>query len=183
MLGKSTLENYPGSLEQASQPLGRVHMDSYSSSLTLVEGYNHSIIFTDSNSGFRWQYGMKTKDETLNMSINMSKRWYVEISDVGEKYSLIMIVRDNSGENTSKEFDPRLSQPESGSAQTPALRVRALAAPPPVHNSGCGLPRCQCPVLHRRRHFVACISARSGPPPMLPHDVSSPARKPPMCSL
>jgi hypothetical protein len=34
------------------------------SSVTSNEGYNHSIIFTDSNSGLRWQYGMKTKDET-----------------------------------------------------------------------------------------------------------------------
>jgi hypothetical protein len=51
MLGKSTLENYPGSMDPASQPLGRAHMDLYSSSITIIEGYNHSVIFTDSNSG------------------------------------------------------------------------------------------------------------------------------------
>ena len=51
MLGKSTLENYPGSMDPASQLLGRVHMDLYSSSITSIEGYNHAIIFTDSNSG------------------------------------------------------------------------------------------------------------------------------------
>jgi hypothetical protein len=49
MLGKSTLENYPGLMEPAFQPLGQVHMDSYSSSITLIEGYNHSVIFPDSN--------------------------------------------------------------------------------------------------------------------------------------
>jgi hypothetical protein len=72
MLGKSTLENYRGSMDLASELLGRVHMDLYSLSITSIEGYNHAIIFTDSNSGMRWQYGMKTKDETLDMA----KRWF-----------------------------------------------------------------------------------------------------------
>ncbi len=53
MLRKSTLENYPGSMDPAPQLLGRVHMDLYSSSITSIEGYNHAIIFTDSNSGMR----------------------------------------------------------------------------------------------------------------------------------
>jgi hypothetical protein len=57
MLGKRTLENYPGSMDPASQLLGRVHMDLYSSFITSIEGCNHAIIFTDSNSGKRWQYG------------------------------------------------------------------------------------------------------------------------------
>ena len=86
----------------------------------------------------------------------------------------------------------------SPSAQTLALRVRALAASPPVHDSCCGLPRCPpAPVLHRRRratspvlhprsrHCVACNSAGSGPPPMPQHDVSESrlVLKPTMCSL
>jgi hypothetical protein len=55
-----------------------------------------------------------------------------------------------------------------------ALRVRALSALPPVHNSGCGLPRCPAapapaPVLHRRR--------RSTPqePPLCAHSSTGPA--------
>ncbi len=40
----------------------------------------------------RWQYGMKTKYETLNMA----KRWFAEIADVSINYPHIMIVRDNS---------------------------------------------------------------------------------------
>ncbi len=92
MLGKSTLENYPGSMDTASQPLGRVHMDLYSSSITSIEGYNHSIILTDSNSGMRRQYGMKAIDATLDMS----KRWFAETADVRINYPLIMVVRDNS---------------------------------------------------------------------------------------
>ncbi len=66
------------SMEPASQPLGRVHMDLYSSSIKLIEGYNHSIKLTEGNSWMRWQPGMKTKDETLDMS----KRLNAEISDI-----------------------------------------------------------------------------------------------------
>jgi hypothetical protein len=69
-------------MDPASQPLDRVHMDLYSSSITSIEGYNHAIIFTDSNSGMRWQYGMKTKNET----IDMAKRWFAEIGDVHINY-------------------------------------------------------------------------------------------------
>jgi len=61
MIGKSTLENYPGLLEPATRPLARVNMDLYSSSITSIEGYNHALVFTDSNSSYRWEYGMKTK--------------------------------------------------------------------------------------------------------------------------
>jgi hypothetical protein len=103
-LGKSTVENYLGSMEPASHPWA-VHIDSYSSSIavTLIEGYNNSVIFTDSNRGLRWQYGMATKDETLEMS----KMWYAEISDICENYPLIMVVRDTSNnvQNTSKELN------------------------------------------------------------------------------
>ncbi len=62
MLGKSTLENYPGLMEPAQRPLERVHMDMYSSSVTSIEGYNYVLIFTDSHGEFRWQFEMKTKD-------------------------------------------------------------------------------------------------------------------------
>jgi hypothetical protein len=48
----------------------------------------------------RWQHGMKTNDETLYMI----KRWFAEIADVRINYPLIMVVRDNRGENTSKEL-------------------------------------------------------------------------------
>ncbi len=88
-------------MDPAPQLLGRVHMDLFSSSITSIEGYNHAIIFTDSNSGMRWQYEMKTKDETLDMA----KRWFAEIADVRIHCPLIMVVRDNSGENTSKELN------------------------------------------------------------------------------
>jgi hypothetical protein len=48
---------------------------------------------------------MKTKDETLDMA----KRWFAEIADVRIHYPLIMVVRDNSGENTSKDLNDFLT--------------------------------------------------------------------------
>ncbi len=90
MWGKTKLENYPGMMEPASHPLGQVHMDLNSSSIMSIEGCNHSVIFDASNSGFRWQYGMKRIDETLDNG--MSKRCYAEISDIREKYPLILVV-------------------------------------------------------------------------------------------
>ena len=84
MLGKSTLEDYPGLMEPAQHPLERVHMDLYSSLVPSIEGYNHALIWTDSHGGLRWQYGMKTKDETLGMA----KRWFTEIADLRAKFPL-----------------------------------------------------------------------------------------------
>jgi hypothetical protein len=49
----------------------------------------------------RWQYAMKTKDETLDMV----KRWFAEIADARIHYPVMMVVRDNSRENTSKDFN------------------------------------------------------------------------------
>ncbi len=57
-------------------------------------------MLTDSFGGFRWQYGLKTKDETLAVV----KRWFAEIANLREKYPLLMVVRDNSWENKSKDL-------------------------------------------------------------------------------
>ena len=96
MIGKSILENYPGLLEPATRPLARVNMDLYSSSITSIEGYNHALVFTDSHSSYRWEYGMKTKSETFSVC----KRWFAETAEIREKHPLLMVMRDNSGENT-----------------------------------------------------------------------------------
>ena len=53
MVGKSKLEIYPEKLEPASRPLERANQDSYSSSITSIEGYNHAVIFTDSYGEYR----------------------------------------------------------------------------------------------------------------------------------
>ena len=41
MIGKSTLEDLPKLEEHALKPLGQVYMDSFSSSVTSIDGYNH----------------------------------------------------------------------------------------------------------------------------------------------
>ncbi len=68
MIGKSTLENYPATKVRASKPLKQINVDSFSSSVTSIEGYNHAAIFVDSNSGFRWIYGMKSNYEMLKVT-------------------------------------------------------------------------------------------------------------------
>jgi hypothetical protein len=66
MIGKSTLEDLPKLKDRADKPLGQVYMDSFSSSVQSIEGYNHAFIFVDCNSGFRWLYGMKNKSDLPN---------------------------------------------------------------------------------------------------------------------
>ena len=88
MLGKSTLEDYPGLMEPAQHPLEMVHMDLYSSLVPSIEGYNHALIWTDSHGDLRWQYGVKTKDDTLGMA----KRWFTEIADLRSKFPLRIVV-------------------------------------------------------------------------------------------
>ena len=102
MIRKSTSENYPGSKEpDPRRPMALVHMDAYSSSVTSIEGYNHAPIITDICSEHRWQYGMKTKDEVLEMS----KRWVAETADIQLDHPILVVVRVNAGENTSKELN------------------------------------------------------------------------------
>ena len=98
MIEKSTLENYPGSKdkEQDPQPMALVHMDVYSSSVTSIEGCNYALIITYSCSEYRWQYGMKPRDEVLAMS----KRWVAETADIQKDHTILVVVRDNAGENT-----------------------------------------------------------------------------------
>ena len=97
MIGKYTHEDYQDLLEPANQPLARVNMDLYSSSVTSIEGYNYAVLFTDSYSEYRWQYCLKTKDEVLQAS----KPWYAEIADIRQRFPLLSVVRDKAGENTT----------------------------------------------------------------------------------
>jgi hypothetical protein len=91
----STLEKYPALKVRASQTLKQVNIDSFSSSLLSIEGYNHLAIFMDCNLGFRWIYCMKTKDEMLKVT----RKWYSVIADLRQKHLLVVIMRDNAGEN------------------------------------------------------------------------------------
>ena len=42
--------------------------------------------------------GLKTKDEMLDAA----KQWYADLAELRQKYTLMVVIRDNAGENTSK---------------------------------------------------------------------------------
>jgi hypothetical protein len=43
---------------------------------------------------------MKTKDDMLKVI----KKWYSDIADIREKHDLVVVMRDNAGENKSQEI-------------------------------------------------------------------------------
>ncbi len=65
-----------------------------------IEGYFHSLVFIDAASGYRWIYGLKTKNEGLNVV----KRWYANIADLRAKHKLVVLKQDNAGEYKSEEI-------------------------------------------------------------------------------
>ena len=58
------------------------------------------MVSVDCHNGYRWQYGMKPRDEMLQVV----KRWYSDIADLRQKHTLVVVMRDNAGENKSKEI-------------------------------------------------------------------------------
>ena len=67
MIGKSTLEDYPGEKIRADGPLKQVNIDSFSSPVVSIKGYFHAVVIVDCHTGYWWLYGMKTKDEMLQV--------------------------------------------------------------------------------------------------------------------
>jgi hypothetical protein len=65
MIGKATLKDFPKAKRPINKPLYQVHMDSFSSSVTSIEGYNHVLVFVETATGYRLIHGMKTKDEAI----------------------------------------------------------------------------------------------------------------------
>ncbi len=63
-----------------------------------IEGYVYGSHFVDDYTGYKWLYGLKTKDEAVDARI----RWMAEITDLREKYPLLVVTRDNAKENSSK---------------------------------------------------------------------------------
>ena len=69
MIGKATLEDLPKAKKVITKPLYQVHMDLFSSSSSFrsIEGYFHALVLVDAATGYRWLYGMKTKDDALKI--------------------------------------------------------------------------------------------------------------------
>ncbi len=55
-------------------------------------------MLVDNQTGYRWIYGIKTKDET----IKVVKLWYSYIADLRARHKLVVVMSDNAGENNLK---------------------------------------------------------------------------------
>jgi hypothetical protein len=53
LIGKATLEDFPNVKRPINNPIYQVHMDSFSSSVKSIEGYNYAIIFVDAGTDSR----------------------------------------------------------------------------------------------------------------------------------
>ncbi len=100
MIGKSTRQDVPGPAKRATRLLGKVNFDLIIVTVTSVKGYNASALFVDDHSSLKWLYGLKSKDKARDAA----QRWMAEISELQEKYPLLLVMRDNAGENKSKEI-------------------------------------------------------------------------------
>jgi hypothetical protein len=88
MIGKSTRQDTPGEIQRATRPLQRVKFDLVVSSIKSLEGHDYAALFVDDCTGFKWLYGLKTKDEAFDAA----KRWMAEISDIRAKYPLLVVM-------------------------------------------------------------------------------------------
>jgi hypothetical protein len=93
-------QDVTGPAKRADQPQGKLKYDLIISTITPVEGCNAAALYVDDHSGLRWLYDLKSKDDALAAS----KRWMAEISELLEKYPLFVVMRENAGENKSKEI-------------------------------------------------------------------------------
>ena len=99
-MGKSQLNKMPKRKDRSSLPLSKVQMDIFQSSVTSIEGHKYALVITDDCTGYRWLYGLKSKDDILKAI----KRWYSDIAELREMHKLLVVMRDNAGENRSREI-------------------------------------------------------------------------------
>jgi len=91
-----------------------------------MEGYKYALVITDCCTGYRWLYGLKTKDEVL-MAV---KKWYSDIAELRDMHKIYVVTRDISGENSSKEIREFLES--KGIQNYFSIPVRAMAEWPTV---------------------------------------------------
>ena len=99
-MGKAQRNNLPPRKERARKPMNRIYMDLVTSSVVSMEGYKYALVITDCCTGYRWLYGLRTKDEVL-MAV---KKWHSDIAELRDMHKIFVVMRDNSGENSSKEI-------------------------------------------------------------------------------
>jgi hypothetical protein len=64
-----------------------------------MEGHKYAPVISDDCTGYRWLYGLKTKDDILKAI----KKWYSNIAELCEMHKLLVVMQDNAGENRSRE--------------------------------------------------------------------------------
>ncbi len=65
MMGKGHSNNMPRRKDRSNLPLAKVQMDIFQSSIMSIEGNNYARVVTNDCTGYRWLYGLKTKDDIL----------------------------------------------------------------------------------------------------------------------
>ena len=100
MMGKSRLNNLPKAKERARKPMNRINMDLVSSSVVSIEGHKYALVITDCCTGYRWLYGIRTKDETLKAV----QKWYSDVAELRDMHKINVVMRNNSVENKSHEI-------------------------------------------------------------------------------
>jgi hypothetical protein len=95
--GKKPFAEQAGEKGAFRQTIGESSDGHFSSSVTSIEGHNFALIITDDCTGYRWLYGLKTKDDILKAI----KKWHSDIAELRETHTVIMVMRDNAGENKS----------------------------------------------------------------------------------
>ncbi len=71
MIRKSKIAKSSGASKRAIRPLAKVNFDLIFSIIPSIEGYLYSALFVDNHTGYKWVYGLKTRDEALNTA----KEW------------------------------------------------------------------------------------------------------------
>jgi hypothetical protein len=79
MIERSTLasEALPKLKDRAKEPLHQVNIDTGSSPVQSIKGYNYAVVLVNCNAGYRWVYGMKVKKDMLKIV----KKWYSDIAN------------------------------------------------------------------------------------------------------
>ncbi len=102
MIGKGTLEGLPTLKDRATESLFQVKMDWFSSSVTSIVDWRVQLCscVCYCYCRYRWVYGMKLKSDMLKVV----KKWFSDIAVIKQKHKLVIVMRDNAGENKSQEI-------------------------------------------------------------------------------
>ena len=94
MVGKAHLEIRPNSLEHAQLPLERGYMETMSSSVPSIQGYNYALIIADDVSMYQRVCGLKEKSDANAAA----EKWICNIGGLKARYEWQKLIRGQAGE-------------------------------------------------------------------------------------